>query len=139
MKKNIIRTLIIVLIISISSSAILMANAGVRASLYIDSYDAQIKTDSGGQISIASRVTGTDIMDTIGVSTLVIQKYQSGSWVDVTSWSDLYDYYSASSVVEATYYGTAGTQYRAVITFYAELNGGSDSRVMTTRSVTAVN
>jgi len=139
MKKNIIRTLIIVLIISISSSAILVANAGVRASLYIFSNDAQITTDSGGKISIDCNVTGTGIMDTIGVSTLVIEKYQSGSWVDVISWSDLYDYYSASSAAEATYYGTAGSQYRAVITFYAELNGGSDSRVMTTRSVTAVN
>lgn len=139
MKKNITRILVIVLIFSVFSSTALIANASIQASYYISSCDAQITTGYGGQILVDCGVTGTGVMDTIGVSTLVIQRYQSGSWVNVASWSSLYDYYSASSAVEATYYGTAGSQYRAVITFYAALNGGSDSRIMTTRSVTAVN
>lgn len=134
----------IVLMISVLSTSVLTANAsglssnGLKASRYINSCNAQITTGSSGKILLDGSVIGTNVMDTIGVQTLIIQKYQSGSWVNVTSWSDLYDYNSASSAFSATYYGSVGTQYRAVITFYASLSGGSDSRIMTTTSVTAV-
>ncbi len=132
------------LIISISLTPVLASNtvdsssSVLRSSLYIAFYDAQITTGPSGKIMVDCSITGTNIMDTIGETTLVIQKYQSGSWVNMTTWSNLYSYNSASSAATVSYYGTVGAQYRAVITFYAALNGGSDSRIMTTRSVTAI-
>ena len=143
MKKNIIRTFVIVMIISITSATLLTANAadlksdGIQASLYISTCSSQITTGTSGKIYVDCSVNGTGIMDTIGVQTLVIQKYQSGAWVDAISWNSLYNYIAASCSVSATYNGSVGTQYRAVITFYAALGSGSDSRIMTTSSVTA--
>jgi hypothetical protein len=145
MKRNIIRTFIIVLILSTLSTSIMTAKAtniesdSFRASRYISSYAAQITTGSNGKILVDCSVTGTDIMDTIGVQTLVIQKYQFGTWVNAATWTSLYNYGCPSCSVTSTFNGSIGTQYRAVITFYAELNGGSDSRIMTTNNATAVN
>ncbi len=142
MKKNIKRILIIILIISVSATSVFTVSASgvsTQSSSYINYYASQITTDSGGRILVDGIITGTRIMDTIGVKTLVIQKYQSGSWVNMKTWNYLYNYSSASSVFTCTYYGSIGAQYRAIITYYASLNGGSDSRIMTTRSVTAVN
>lgn len=145
MKKNYAKSIVLLLIICISFAVDQTARAtdlssnSIQSSAYINSYSAQITTGSGGRILVDGIVTGTNIMDTIGVKTLVIQKYQSGSWVNAITWSNLYDYNSVSSTFTSTYYGTVGTTYRAVITFYAALGSGSDSRIMTTNSVIAVN
>ena len=141
MKKTYTNTIVLLLIFCISFAAAQTAGASdfsIQASSYINSYSAQITTGSGGRVLVDGIVTGTNIMDTIGVQSLVIQKYQSGYWINAITWSNLYDYSSVSSVFTATYYGSVGTQYRAVITYYAALSGGSDSRIMTTSSVTAV-
>ena len=111
----------------------------INSSLYIDSYSAAITASSGGKIEIVCAVTGIGIMDVIGVSTLNIQKYQAGSWTTVKSWSGLYDYNSMQAAFHATYQGIAGSQYRAVIIFYASNSVGSDTRILTTNSVTAIN
>ncbi|MPM14479.1 hypothetical protein SDC9_60842 [bioreactor metagenome] len=115
------------------------ANNSIQASQYIRNYSASITAKSGGEIAIDGSVTGTGIMDTIGVKTLNIQKYQSGAWSTVRSFSDVYEYESAQADFYATYQGVEGSQYRAVITFYAASGGGSDSRILTTSSVTAKN
>jgi len=141
MKKTIARTITFVLIIVIFSSFVLTANAadvGIQASLYINSIDCSITPYSGGRISITASVTGTGVMDKIGVSKLTIQKYQAGSWVDEASWTDLYDYNTIISAIEGSYYGIAGNKYRAVITFYAGRDGGYDTRIVTTSAVTAI-
>jgi hypothetical protein len=110
----------------------------IRSSDYISSYSALITAQSGGVIAIDCLITGTGTMNVIGVKTLKMQKYQSGSWTTVRTFSSLYEYYSMQASVYATYQGTAGNQYRAVITFYASDSSGYDTRILTTNSVTAV-
>jgi len=148
MKKLIMRAFFLLVILSVLSSSAYAAeftsvdNAGkneyvIQSSYYISSCDALISTGTGGLITVNCGIIGTGIMDTIGVKKMQIQKYQSGSWVTVQTWYDAYSYNTMSASIYANYYGTVGSQYRAVITFFAANATGSDSRIMTTRSVTA--
>jgi hypothetical protein len=113
------------------------SNYSPQASLYIDSFDGIITANPGQKIEVLSTVTGTGIMDVIGVSTLNIQEYRSGSWVTVKSWSSLYKYNSIQASFLTTYQGVAGRKYRAVITFYAANSRGSDTKSLTTTSIMA--
>jgi hypothetical protein len=82
-------------------------------------------------------------MDYVGVSYLVVQEYNNGTWTAVASCFGstangllAADTDSHMSSIEYTG-GTSGKQYRALVMVYAELDGGSDSRTVTTNSVTA--
>ncbi|MGI5971726.1 MAG: hypothetical protein ACOX7P_08395 [Oscillospiraceae bacterium] len=110
----------------------------LRSSLYINTYNASITAESDGIVAVDTIVIGTGIMTVIGVKTLNIQKYQSGSWTTVKTYSSLYAYNSTQASSSVTYQGTAGYQYRAVVTFYASNSSGYDTRYMTTSSVIAV-
>lgn len=148
MKKNTIRIFSLVMAFAIMSSTLLTANAAnlsttgtnsTRASYYIDSYSATSSAASGGRILIGACVMGTTFMDVIGMKSIVLQVYQSGSWVNVRTLTNSYFYNCPQYASTTTFYGTAGKFYRAVITFYASLDGGYDTRVKTTNYVQAVN
>ena len=111
----------------------------IMASEYIDYYNASITADSNGMIVLECTVTGTGIMDIIGVESIRLQKYVSGSWADVKEWNDLYQYDSLRASTYSTYHGTVGSRYRAIVTFYAENENGYDEIEVTTESVTAKN
>ena len=147
MKQIFIRILSIIAILSVVSSSTLSmalsdyANGGIviQASQYISSCSALITAQSGSIMAVDCAVTGTGIMDTIGVKTLKIQKYQSGTWTTVKTWSNLYNYNCLQGSVSSTYQGVSGSQYRAVITFYSANSNGSDTRTMTTTGKVAAN
>lgn len=109
----------------------------IKASPCIDYYNATIVADDNGIIALDCIVRGTGIMDTIGMKSIQIEKYVSGSWTNVKTWSDLYQYNSIQANTYSTYQGAIGSQYRAVVIFYAKNQSGSDTRTVTTKSVTA--
>lgn len=119
------------------------ATFSINASDYLDAYGAWAGNGTGNQVVIYFDVDGTGIMDYVGVSYLVVQEYNNGTWTAVASCfgsvangllaADTDSYMSA---IEYTG-GTSGKQYRALVMVYAEKDGGSDSRTVTTNSVTA--
>jgi len=109
----------------------------IMSSQYISSCSATITPGTNGLIELNCSVIGTGIMSTIGVKTIQLQKYVSGTWTSVKTWSDYFNYNNIQASFYASYQGTVGSQYRAIATFYAENQNGSDSRIVTTSSVTA--
>jgi len=146
MRKNIIHAFILLVVVSMLTTSALAADnvdvsgnsvSAIQASRYINTCETLITANSGGEIAINCAVTGASTMDTIGVETLNIQKYSSGTWITVKSYNSLYEYDSMQASVSATYTGAIGSQYRVVATFYVANSNGSDSRIMTTSSITA--
>ncbi len=109
----------------------------IMSSQYISSYSATITPGTNGLIELNCSVIGTGIMSTIGIRTIQLQKYVSGTWTNVKTWNNYFNYNDIQASFYASYQGSVGSQYRAVITFFAENQNGSDSRVVTTSSVTA--
>ncbi|NCB25339.1 MAG: hypothetical protein EOM62_07695 [Bacteroidia bacterium] len=145
-KKLGIKMLSVIMVLLLSGGMIGSAYAAsysIQASDYLDSYGAWSDNGTGSQIEICYDVNGTNYMDIIGVSYLVVQEYNSGSWTTVASTFGT----TANGLLAADTFshtgsiiypgGTSGKQYRARVTVYAELDGGSDSRTVTTNTVTA--
>lgn len=110
---------------------------GIRSSLYISSYGISLSAQSGGTMNLYYEVTGTAIMDKIGVSCVVVQEYRSGSWVTVITLSEDYFYDEFNYMASGSFTGISGRYYRATAYYYAEDNGGSDTRVKTSSYVMA--
>ena len=124
--------------------------AFARASYYIDyyhgyttDYDAN-NVVTPGVIYVTYDMDGTRRMDIIGCTLILIQEYNSATkkWTTVQSKIGTIDngMLDDNDWTHTGYKGfnvTSGRLYRAVVTFYAERDGGSDSRTVTTNSVTA--
>jgi hypothetical protein len=116
--------------IGITASAELL-----RASWVISSYESAIN-HQGTLITVSYDVTATNICDDIGVSQVIIQKRVNGIWETVATYPEYYSHNCTAMSGQKTYYGTAGSQYRSVITFYARQGSVSDSKNSTTASIT---
>lgn len=113
-----------------------------RASDYLNYYSVYVLARSGGKIIIECEVDGVGKMDSIGISRLVIQEKVDGKWTSLpTIWGStsngLVSENSIAYIDNYTHEGTTGVEYRAIATVFAEKDGGSDSRTITTNSVTA--
>lgn len=113
-----------------------------RASDYLNYYSAYVITRSGGKVIIEFEVDGVGKMDTIGINRLVIQEKIDGKWTSLpTIWGStsngLISESSIAYIGEYIHETDSGTECRAIVTVYAEKDGGSDSRTITTNSVTA--
>ena len=148
MKRHMIRTAIVLMLLTLlctsASAAYTFAsdNQGdisIKSNNYIYSYDATLSSESGGVVDISCSVASAGLMQVIGVSTINLQRYVSGSWQTVHTWTGLYSFGSMQSSIDLTYQGAVGNLYRAIITFYAGDAYGSDSKTMTTNSVNAIN
>jgi hypothetical protein len=107
----------------------------LRASSIITSCSGGIDND-GTLITVSYNVTATNICDDIGVSQVIIQKKINGIWNNVATFPQDYAHNCTAMSGERTYYGTAGGEYRAIITFYARRGSVSDSKTSTTASIT---
>lgn len=109
-----------------------------RASSYLSSYMAYIAPVGSGKVQIRFDVEGTGVMDKIGTTTIVLKESTNGTsfttvkTFKVASYSSMLASNKVSYTSYVPYSGTAGRYYQAVVTVYAEKNGGSDSRVITT-------
>lgn len=121
-----------------------MACAAEQASYYFAGTDAVAFAQDGGKILIEADVLATDVMDVIGVESIVIYEKQSNGYYD-----DVHTYtrYNTSGMTRTnnvehfksvTYQGTVGKQYFASITFYAKDSEGYETLSNSTNVVTAV-
>lgn len=112
----------------------------MRASYYLSSYAASC-TKSGNTVSVNYNVTATGIMDYVGAIAVYIYESSNGS-----NFSCVRTLYSANEpymikqnsgfhATSVTYNGISGRYYYAVVSFYAEKAGGSDTRSYTTSTI----
>lgn len=128
----------------VSAAAADMENEAepMRASDYIDYYNAWLVTGSGGKIYINYDIDGTGRMGTIGAKLIAMQVKDANVWSNVKNYSGtvangMYAQNTSSHSGVITYYGTPGRDYRAIVTFYAGDSTGGDTRILTTNAVRA--
>lgn len=131
------KILAVIILMTLITSPIANAsetNSTVRASNYLDSYNAYLYRNSFGRIQVWFDVTGVDYMDEIGALTIKI--YES---TDNTTWTRVYTYKhdSTSGMLgfnkiyhsgHVEYQGTIGRYYKAYVTIWAGENNNGDTR-----------
>jgi len=128
------------LILALALSGIPIAFAAVESNAYISSYGAAITRNGNGSITVNFNTHGTGSMDSIGATAISIYEnghhkttfYAANS--DYTSLMLGSGYYFYGGV---PYQGVAGRTYKALITHYAEKDGGSGTENLWTASVVA--
>ena len=124
----------IVAIITILS--VLLSTSGfatsTRASDQISGYSIDAVSPSSGRIAIKVVVIGTGIMDEIGAESIYIYEANGTAWryVDRFSKDDPGMYHTDTHTFADTIYydGEPKTDYKLVVTIFAEDEHGSDSR-----------
>lgn len=118
----------------------LAANSEVQSSATILSCSASLqKGSSKGKLSLNYTIRGKATMSSIGVSSIKLYT-SSGSYVTTitgTTSNGLLTKNALSLYNSYTCSVTSGTSYYAVVTFIATGGGLSDSRQVTTNTVTA--
>ena len=114
--------------------------ADTRSSAYIMRTSAILTAGtSNGKIFVDYSITGRDTMATIGVSKIVV--YRSNGTVYATYNGSVANGLMRQNALMAsgtqTIYGVSGTSYYCAVTLYAGNSSGSDSRTITTGTVTA--
>jgi hypothetical protein len=120
------------------------ASAGVlRASQYFSNYSTGADANVGtGKVKINFSVVATGISDNIGASSIVIQRKNGSTWTNVYTYSSstttsLLGSSCVSHAGSVTYSGTSGYEYRANVTLFVQQGSGSESKSLTTNTVTA--
>ena len=116
------------------------ASANTFASDYIISYSTGLSQgSSNGQLKLSYSIIGTGIMDTIGITKIVVYKY------DGTRYRTIYGTVSNGLLEQNTFEASdiysftvaTGYSYYCKVTYYAAKNGGYDTRTVQTRTVAA--
>lgn len=140
MKKMLSLVLAMILVLSCSIFPAL-AEAGVepRDSAYFSNYGTTLSKQGGGCIKITFTANGTQICDTISVSTYQVERLNDdGDWVDCSgllSGKTISGF--ASYTFSKYFYGVAGETYRVKVTFVCVIDGGLESKSYTSGSITA--
>lgn len=139
------KTLVLLMVLLFSGSMIgnaYAASNSVRASYYLDYYFVDVDNGTGSKVEIWFEVDATRVMDLVGLSYLIVQENDNGTWKTVATCfgstsNGLLAADTDSHVSSISYTGTSGKEYRAIATVYAENSSGSDYRTVTTSSITA--
>lgn len=138
MKRKFFRIIAVTLIAVFYLGSAAMA-AEICSSSYISYCSASVSATGGGNLRISFSVTGKSTMASIGATTIRI-KDSDGNTVKTYSCASYpvmmgrnRGVYSGS----VSYAGVSGTQYYAVVIFYAKNGSGSGSASYTTGRVTA--
>lgn len=106
-----------------------------RASAQIVSYFISVSTDPG-QISVEFSVTGTGTVDKLGCESIYVYAKQDSRWRLVEAWVEDDEGMSCSNTFvhsNAIFCnGTAGVEYKVVVTIFSENSLGRDTRSETT-------
>lgn len=104
--------------------------ADPRASLYLQSYGASLSVDDSGLLNIDYDVVATRISDRVGVSKIVIYKLSGSRVATITGTVEngLLLENDRTHLGNYYYQGEPGVTYFALLTMYAERDGGSDSK-----------
>ena len=138
MRKKIIRVVSFVVLLSLLLSSV--AFASMNSSAYIASTSAYI-SKSGSDIKVYFLITGKNFMDKIGATYIYLYERNGNTWSLVQTFDSTDPAYSAqmmgtntsakSSHVTYTS-GDSSKYYYAIVHFYAERNGGSDTIIQDT-------
>lgn len=115
-----------------------IAKANVTASEYLAQYGAAlVAVDETGQYDIYYDVTSVGSCDSLGVSQIKIYR-DDGTYITTITGSTnngliREDHFSHTGTYRN--YGISGKYYYAVVTVFAERDGGSDSRDITTNTI----
>lgn len=140
MRKRLWRTISILLCLSMICSISAYA-AEARASSRISGCSATLEKLSNGDLKLKFSITATGIMDSLGASSVVIERYNGNKWAEeqTYSFSDTPELqtsgenrYTVTLVITPQY---ADSNYRAEVTFYAEDSSGSNTKPVTTNTV----
>lgn len=138
--KKAIRVICVFLVVSVLMGVpvCVSANENQRASAYFSVYYLYLEKTSGNHFGIYYDVTGTGIMQEIGVKEIVLYRSQDGvDWeVSCTYRSTIH----TNMICKNTgthdgsfiYCGSAGYRYQAAITIYAKNSNGSATRTVYT-------
>lgn len=103
-----------------------------RASEFFWTDSCYLQEMSSTEFRVWFDVTGTDIMDEIGTSVIIVQRSSDGSsWTDVKTYTkESYSQMVAYNTVQHSDYVTyssakSGYSYRACVKFYAKNSSGS--------------
>ena len=107
-----------------------------HASLYLDGYSVGVKAKGGGKMTVTFIVYGTDVMDCLGAQKILVEEWDGLDWLKTGTLTaeknpEFYAYDASEHAASASFYGLPGVQYRATLTAYAELDGGSDTGTVT--------
>jgi len=130
------RIIPVIIILSMLLSSFTVANA--RASDYLSSYNVTVSAMGNGVVRVYASVNATTPnMTKIGFPTVVLYEKSGTTWNTVAVYNSEYTSNSGSHSFKFDYSGKAGTQYYAYASFLAQDASGSDSRTLTSGSVTA--
>lgn len=138
MRNKVIRTVSFIILLTMILSTV--AFAGTTSSAYIASTSAYI-TKSGSNINVYFLITGKNIMDEIGATYIYLYEKNGNTWSLVKTFDSTDANYSSAMLStntsikssHVTYTsGNSSKYYYAVVHFYAERNGGSDTYIQDT-------
>lgn len=140
MKKMVLILMCLFLLPAATCQMVSAAEDSTNASLYLDNYVAVLYKGARGtgKIDIDFDVTATEYSDYVGVSKIEIYR-SDGIKTTIFGSVDngLLREDALGLAVTYTYSGVSGKSYYAVLTFYAERDGGSGTKTFTTNTVTA--
>lgn len=110
-----------------------------RASYYLDEYSIALDTDGDAVMCVSVSVDGVGMQDKIGISYIDIEEKVGSRWsyfdtLYAADNPDFYDYDSYDYMGDVYFEGTPGVEYRVIVCVYAEKDGGSDTRTITSES-----
>ena len=111
-----------------------------QSDAYIAGYYASIGSYSTGTVTVDFATTGTDIMDTVGATSIVVYKWNSTQPVGSLSSSytaSMLGHYRISYGNSYTFTVAPGEKYYALVYCYAAKDGGSSTRMYRTSYATA--
>lgn len=128
-------------LVLIFTSAIAASAVEVRASPTLALYSAMLtKGSSAGKISISYDVRANTEAEEVGVSSIKIYTASDDKYVTTITGSVRNGLIAANTERHRssyTYTGKAKTEYYAIVTVTATINGTTDTRDITTNSLTA--
>ena len=102
-----------------------------RSSAFFTMSSVYLSLVSGNTFKVCFSVTATDIMDELGASVIIVQRYDADtdSWISVRSfypstYRQLIDYNQGTHAASVTYTGASGFEYRAYVELYAKNSSG---------------
>lgn len=123
--------LVLAVLLLLSTPAFASEAIVPKASYYFGSYSTFLCNVSGASFEAWFDVTGTGIMDEIGVNFIKIQRSPDGvNWTTMRTFSKesyphLLDYDDVNHAAGISYTGTRGFYYRAYIQLYAKKGNGT--------------
>ena len=111
-----------------------------QSDAYIAGYYATIGSISKGTVTVAFNTTGTDLMDTVGATSIVVYKWNSTQPVASLSsnyTASMLGHYRVMYGNSYTFTVTPGEEYYALVYCYAAKDGGSSTRMYRTGYATA--